>query len=67
MTSYKIFSNILKYNTKNIKNLHFNKTNKILIKNRLALKLKEPPLNTSIMDNSYSKNFWEINENNEKK
>lgn len=67
MTNYRMFSNVLKYNLKNIKNLHLNKTNKIFIKNELELKLKEPQLNISIMDNNYSKKFWEMNKIYEKK
>ena len=53
MTNYRIFSNLIKNNTKKtFKNVNISKNNNEFFKNN-----KEPPLNISIMDPDFSKNF----------
>ena len=54
MITYRIFSQIIKNYTKTIKNVNINKYKK---RNN-----KEPPINISIMDTNYSKQFWKMHE-----
>ena len=59
MTNYRIFSSVIKNNAKKKINVNISRKNKI---NNEFLKNNKEPLNISIMDPDFSKNFWIMQE-----